>query len=393
MEICGLGDRLRGITFAVRIAAATKRVLLVYQEAPAPLEHFLSPTHIDWRLTPDLGIDPRRDLVESARHLKFRATVDKRRVDGHLRNGTLPLLPQRFVTIATNMPPTYRGNVSDDQQLPPVPVEMQGELTRALFKLSPELEAATDAALASVGVAPGQPFVAAHLRLGGQVGETKAIQRHLHNNTHTLVKAAARCARWLRGGLPANGTDASAGSHAGRARAGTGSAEGSSGGAAGGTVAEGWAAVIPERGGGGAFRRPPLVLITDNLHLREMAIARQLGNWISPNITPVHLRLNKVQNPHGPKPSAGAAAPLGAAASNGGALAGPAPGAMSAEELQAVIRMHIASMADFGILVRAPCLLQSRSGFSHLAALLGGQSCTALLEPSETNTAQLCPQA
>lgn len=32
------------------------------------LEHFLEPTHIDWRLTPELGIDLAREVAQSARH-------------------------------------------------------------------------------------------------------------------------------------------------------------------------------------------------------------------------------------------------------------------------------------------------------------------------------------
>jgi hypothetical protein len=43
-------------------------------------------------------------------------------------------------------------------------------------------------------------------------------------------------------------------------------------------------------------------------------------------------------------------------------------------------QVHVSNLADFGILVRASCLLLSPSGFSTQAALLGGQVCAAQLQ-------------
>lgn len=52
----GLGDRLRGIMWMTRVAAAARRVLLVMERKPAPLEMYLEPPPggIDWRTDPEL---------------------------------------------------------------------------------------------------------------------------------------------------------------------------------------------------------------------------------------------------------------------------------------------------------------------------------------------------
>lgn len=52
----GLGDRLRGIMWMVRAAAAAGRVLLAMERMPAPLEAYLEPPPggIDWRTSPEL---------------------------------------------------------------------------------------------------------------------------------------------------------------------------------------------------------------------------------------------------------------------------------------------------------------------------------------------------
>ena len=46
----GVGDRFRLIGFMLRVAAAFQRVLLIDWQSPMPIESFLMPTQIDWRL-------------------------------------------------------------------------------------------------------------------------------------------------------------------------------------------------------------------------------------------------------------------------------------------------------------------------------------------------------
>ncbi len=92
--------------------------------------------------------------------------------------------------------------------------------------------------------------------------------------------------------------------------------------------------------------------------LRTRLAAGGLAPWISPAVRAVHFRLDARQAP----PAA-----AGAGASKGQKWRRPDP----RPDLQA----QITSMADFGILVRAACIVASQSGFSQQAALLGAQAC------------------
>ena len=48
------GDRFRGSLFLLRIAAATKRVMLIDWTDPVDFVNFMAPNKIDWRITPEL---------------------------------------------------------------------------------------------------------------------------------------------------------------------------------------------------------------------------------------------------------------------------------------------------------------------------------------------------
>lgn len=46
----GIGDRLRGMEFVLRLAYATKRIYLLQTQYPAPMREFLAPAAIDWEM-------------------------------------------------------------------------------------------------------------------------------------------------------------------------------------------------------------------------------------------------------------------------------------------------------------------------------------------------------
>ncbi len=46
----GLGDRMRGMMFLLRVAAAYGRVLLIDSTHPAPFEEFFAPAAINWTM-------------------------------------------------------------------------------------------------------------------------------------------------------------------------------------------------------------------------------------------------------------------------------------------------------------------------------------------------------
>ena len=50
----GAGDRLRGMLWTLRVAAGSRRVLFIMHDRPAPLEAYLEPALIDWRVDEQL---------------------------------------------------------------------------------------------------------------------------------------------------------------------------------------------------------------------------------------------------------------------------------------------------------------------------------------------------
>ncbi|KAG2492542.1 hypothetical protein HYH03_009207 [Edaphochlamys debaryana] len=119
----------------------------------------------------------------------------------------------------------------------------------------------------------------------------------------------------------------------------------------------------------GPVRGRPIthVLLTDNATLRHQAAAGQLAPWVSPLVQALHMEV------HDP------ASVPGGATSNATAAA------------EALARAHIASLADFGILVKATCVVYSPSGFSNQAQLLRrNRGCAALLGVDGLSEAQAC---
>ncbi|KAG2494267.1 hypothetical protein HYH03_007622 [Edaphochlamys debaryana] len=348
---CGLGDRMRGIQFLTRIAAATKRVLLVWQESPAPLERFLVPGAIDWRLTPDLGIDPARDLVQGATHFKVTSKHDQDPNGTELHHFKQAVLQgqlsgrmsPRFVTVSTNA----GGNEPVGGLVPSLGLGPGlAVLAQALFRLSPEVEEATDGALSGVGVKPGQPYVALHLRLGGQIGESDPVKRFSGAPLEDILAIATTCAQNLI--TTSHVTDP-----------------------AGATAAH-WLPAAGAGGLGGALEVAPggdvaHVLVTDNEALRKSLGGGRLWPWVSPDVQPVHIEVHQAEWVPG----------------------GASPNASAAEE--ALVRAHVASLADFGILVKATCVVYSPSGFSTQAQWLRRhQGCAAMLAWNDLTDVSAC---
>ncbi|KAG2450960.1 hypothetical protein HYH02_004232 [Chlamydomonas schloesseri] len=362
------------------MAYAAKRVLLVWQESPVLLEHFLSPGDIDWRVTPELGIDLREELVRSKRHYNFGAD-SRNAMRKEILKGSFQQLPDRVITASTNWgaEDPVGGPVPDLSQHSP----LMGQLARALFRPSPALEAATDAALAAVGVAPGQPYVAAHLRLGGQIGEEFAIQRFSLGQPEEVLDLASECAAGLVEDDKRRLRNAAA---AAAVLAPTQVAA-----AALGAVTE-------------SESHMPHVLLTDNDELRRRVSAGELPPWVSPELHPLHIRLRRVPQAAGEAQGAAENSVRGGGDGGGGgggvggvpgaeaaSASSPPPAALSPAEMAEVVQAHVTSLADFGILVRARCVVLSPSGFSLQAQLLGNQACAATIGRDARSGVAPCP--
>ncbi|KAL6757288.1 hypothetical protein V8C86DRAFT_1695858 [Haematococcus lacustris] len=85
----GLGDRTRGTMFLFRVAAMTKRILVIKQNHPAPLEEFLKPSGIlDWMT---------HDITEPVSKIDI-----PQQFIPHLKNGTAHELPHKYILWMTN---------------------------------------------------------------------------------------------------------------------------------------------------------------------------------------------------------------------------------------------------------------------------------------------------
>lgn len=90
----GLGDRLRGIMYTLRAAAAAGRVLLIDILDPLPIEHLLMPSAIDWRMS---GIQIPDDAII------WRAPVEpERRIEALEKNTAYTLQDKFLVMIGIN---------------------------------------------------------------------------------------------------------------------------------------------------------------------------------------------------------------------------------------------------------------------------------------------------
>uniref|UniRef100_A0A0G4IB68 CH-like domain-containing protein n=1 Tax=Chromera velia CCMP2878 TaxID=1169474 RepID=A0A0G4IB68_9ALVE len=171
----GLGDRFRGVFLALRLAQATGRVLLVHWDSPHSLEHFFSPSALDWRVTPELH------------NFVFEEPVRERYVDlpihvipegvrqfplpggGHL-DFSQPLEPQmadqpRVLILTSNIYPFRVMEIFGDQ-LEDVDVRYIRCVMQTLFQPTETLSRATDGIPEKIFGSPDAEYAAVHIRIG-----------------------------------------------------------------------------------------------------------------------------------------------------------------------------------------------------------------------------------
>lgn len=346
----GLGDRLRGMMFATRLAVATSRVVLFTWSQPHDVSEFMSPPRgIDWRVS-GTGYD------HASRHPRFFWLYDNR-PDGprwheylspntvramrhrrHVLTGGLSRVRDVWVTISTNevMDSDCAGCPQLDAwgadatclwhylfQFQPFILEAAEHQRRLLFPGVPGSPVGTHhargatravkgyrgpahtpfgAPSAGTGVAAeGLRYIAVHLRLGGFAGEPEAQHRGRD--------------RWSGAGNHLR--DLVFSLHCGRSAARNAS--------------------VP------VSASAPLLLITDNDVLRRFVVEGGLHNVVTPSLTPVHLE-RAVGLPK---------------------------------------EAHLPTFVELLLLGDARCLVMSDSGFSHQAYLysrrVGPGSCSLQL--------------
>lgn len=174
----GFGDRLHGIGFSLRLAAATNRVLLLRWKFPADVTNFFIPNQIDWRVH-----NAMIPALEETPLLWWHASQYPR-VKGPNPNisvsFTAPtfntLWPQRVVRISHNYRWYFPLNATSAKQGP----ESQKEghcLFSFLFNFSPTVESIAANIIEETYGRATHKYVAGHLRIGGLIGEDKTIVR------------------------------------------------------------------------------------------------------------------------------------------------------------------------------------------------------------------------
>lgn len=175
----GLGDRLRGMLFSVRVAHALKRVVLFNWNHPFQVDNFFEPaSSINWTMT---GIDYQKGRTE--RFIDHQSHV--------INEGLLMQVTDTFITLQTNMfmtgncsgcPPLHSGFSADavclwKRVLQPARVILQRS-EAILQQLFPH----------------NQTFAAVHMRMGGLTGE--GVQERGNGPLRNFMDAIT-CARDL----------------------------------------------------------------------------------------------------------------------------------------------------------------------------------------------------
>lgn len=189
----GIGDRVRGMMFLLRVAIASRRVLLLKWSHPIPLEHFFKPSLIDWRADVKGMVLPPAVRWFSTEERKGQTVVK-------LPNGTgaLDLAKQSFdsgwhdvqvATIQTNMPAYFPVHVPSLNDRSPMFMHC---LFKFLFSFSEEAEEAGKQFIQQRYGA--SPYPAAHLRLGQSIDEGPRVDIHDRGfDEAKAVSCAASC--------------------------------------------------------------------------------------------------------------------------------------------------------------------------------------------------------
>lgn len=263
----GMGDRLRGMLYTVRVAYALQRVVLFTWSHPYNLDHFFVPGgSINWTLE---GIN-----YQAGRVLSFVDGPPNALVNG----GGLINASDEFITFNTN-----HFMETPCQGCPPLESKWSAAavcLWHRILKPAPDIITMAQEQLANLYNQSAPRYAAIHLRMGGLHGE-----HELERGRGPLKNfvGAVRCANDLS----------------------------KSGNVSGNT---------------------PLLLISDNHHLRDFLASHNLHRVVSPSYQPVHTDHGDTHN----------------------------------------VAAHKTSVVDMVLLGMSECLVTSPSGFSHMAWLYGG---------------------
>ena len=187
----GTADRLRPVLALLRLAANTRRLLLIRWERPAPLEEFLLPHSLDWRVPI---------------WLKEKLRLDRKHPSGNWR-GIQQLAESDARVVPTQyQSPTYgatyyNANITagTSKEEEPTMDEIFSTVWHALFTPSPAVADRIAHQQRLLGLLPGTPYHGIHVRTYYVDDNTSgSSQQSIYNETQTImqreVEQALRCA-------------------------------------------------------------------------------------------------------------------------------------------------------------------------------------------------------
>ena len=271
-SLCGgLGDRIRGLFFTLRIAAATNRLFFVEWSSPLKLSAVLAPSIINWTVPGELFNASRNTLT----YMDPMISEDRRAsFDMQIK---IDFSAALNVWLQTNeLPDVHLSTLIDT----PLSAEHMNCIWTYLFSETVELTDLIRLEQRKLGIVRNE-YVAGHLRLGGSEGEEESVNR-LPFSIEAALSILRRCNEIL-------GPKSSK-------------------------------AVVP------------LLLITDNVYLRDV-FARRAPNisslFVVPTTSPIHY------------------------------------------DRASSTSRHIDTFIELGLLAQSKYLLLSPSGFSNVAMWLG----------------------
>ena len=205
IEHGGLGDHIRGMLWALRVAAAHRVLLFVGWGGRFSLDGLLDPNAIDWR-------PPHADAAEKMRRRQGAQYIDQPFYSAGWHESVisrmgaaLALQNNSDIELCASM--EYDWNTSGLDSSLPVPSMSAADLPgmwSLLFQPSEYLKEQVDAVLGNLlGAAwpdraqPPPPFVAAHLRLGGLDGEKEPFRERTWA-CDDVLQAALSCSAQLQ---------------------------------------------------------------------------------------------------------------------------------------------------------------------------------------------------
>lgn len=197
----GLGDRLRGIMFLLRVAYVFNKVLLIHMDQPVNLQEFLKPHLIDWRI--ETGLPPNLNLASypinagpmwTAVNKGDSAALNATKVVKVILNEFYdqPIAGMNKTDVTPQLPNPHLSWIDDDT---PTYIASGVCLFHFLFVINEKVKLrAMENTVKLYGKYPAD-YVAWHWRSGGQIGEEWDV---LHSDEFSRMSQIMLCTRCLQ---------------------------------------------------------------------------------------------------------------------------------------------------------------------------------------------------